>query len=159
MYIPASKQRRSSRGSSTPVQINIAPLVDVMLVLMVIFMVTAPMLTVGVPVDLPKTEASQMNDQNDDPLVITLNDKGEVYLQETPLSLDALAIRLKAVRNHNADAKIYIRADQKLSYGKVMEIMGILTKSGCGKVSLITTPQNGASEQTSRQDGAASQKP
>lgn len=128
-----SGRRRSTGFSST---INITPLVDVMLVLLIIFMVTAPMLTVGVPVDLPKTQAAQMNDSVE-PLVVSVNAKGETYIQEALVPMSAMIDRLKAITNNNPEAKIYVRGDQKIAYGKVMEVMGAIAAAGFQKVSLI----------------------
>ena len=129
--------RTRSRGKFVPnSQINVTPLVDVMLVLLVIFMVTAPMLTVGVPVNLPKTSASQLNDQTE-PLVVTINAKGEIYLQETLLDEQSLIKKLRLLTHKNKEAKIYVRADESISYGRVMETMGGISKAGFQKVSLI----------------------
>ena len=128
-----SGRRRSTGFNST---INITPLVDVMLVLLIIFMVTAPMLTVGVPVDLPKTQAAQMNDSVE-PLVVSVNAKGETYIQEALVPMSAMIDRLKAITNNNPEAKIYVRGDQKIAYGKVMEVMGAIAAAGFQKVSLI----------------------
>ncbi len=128
-----SGRRRSTGFNST---INITPLVDVMLVLLIIFMVTAPMLTVGVPVDLPKTQAAQMNDSIE-PLVVSVNAKGETYIQEALVPMSAMIDRLKAITNNNPEAKIYVRGDQKIAYGKVMEVMGAIAAAGFQKVSLI----------------------
>lgn len=127
------KGRRTFRPNT---DINITPLVDVMLVLVVIFMVTAPMMTVGVPVDLPKTQAAQMNDQVE-PLVISVDARGHVFLQETELSVEALIGRLQAITGNNPDARIYVRGDKKLAYGQIMEIMGAVASAGFSKVSLI----------------------
>ena len=128
-----SGRRRSTGFNST---INITPLVDVMLVLLIIFMVTAPMLTVGVPVDLPKTQAAQMNDSVE-PRVVSVNAKGETYIQEALVPMSAMIDRLKAITNNNPEAKIYVRGDQKIAYGKVMEVMGAIAAAGFQKVSLI----------------------
>ena len=128
-----SGRRRSTGFNST---INITPLVDVMLVLLIIFMVTAPMLTVGVPVDLPKTQAAQMNDSIE-PLVVSVNAKGETYIQEALVPMSAMIDRLKAITNNNPEAKIYVRGDHKRAYGKVMEVMGAIAAAGFQKVSLI----------------------
>lgn len=117
-------------------QINVTPLVDVMLVLLVVFMVTAPMLTVGVPVNLPKTNAAKMNDQTE-PLVVTINAKGEIYLQETLLDEQNLIKKLRLLTHKNKDAKIYVRGDEAIPYGRVMETMGSISKAGFQKVSLI----------------------
>jgi biopolymer transport protein TolR len=126
-------RRRSTGFNST---INITPLVDVMLVLLIIFMVTAPMLTVGVQVDLPKTQAAQMNDSIE-PLVVSVNAKGETYIQEALVPMSAMVDRLKAITNNNPEAKIYVRGDQQIAYGKVMEVMGAIAAAGFQKVSLI----------------------
>lgn len=117
-------------------QINVTPLVDVMLVLLVVFMVTAPMLTVGIPVNLPKTNAAKMNDQTE-PLVVTINAKGEIYLQETLLDEQGLINKLRLLTHQNKEAKIYVRGDESISYGRVMETMGVISKAGFQKVSLI----------------------
>ncbi len=128
-----SGRRRNTGFNST---INITPLVDVMLVLLIIFMVTAPMLTVGVQVDLPKTQAAQMNDSVD-PLVVSVNAKGETYIQEALVPMAAIVDRLKAITNNNPEAKIYVRGDHKIAYGKIMEVMGAIAAAGFHKVSLI----------------------
>jgi biopolymer transport protein TolR len=107
-----------------------------MLVLLIIFMVTAPMLTVGVPVDLPKTQAAQMNDSVE-PLVVSVNAKGQTYIQEALVPMSAMIDRLKAITNNNPEAKIYVRGDHKIAYGKVMEVMGAIAAAGFQKVSLI----------------------
>jgi biopolymer transport protein TolR len=133
--------RRRSTGQAFS-DINVTPFVDVMLVLLVIFMVTAPMLTVGVPVDLPKTKAAKMNDQVE-PLVVTVDSSGKSYLSETELEGDALIERLIAVSGSNPDAKIYVRGDQKINYGRVMEVMGIIAAAGFHKVSLIAEMPSG----------------
>jgi biopolymer transport protein TolR len=130
----ASSRRK---GAMAFTEINVTPMVDVMLVLLIIFMVTAPLLTVGVPVDLPKTEAARMNDQTE-PLVISIDSLGNTYLQETHIEqLPLLIERLIAITGHNPDTKIYIRGDRSLSYGRIMEIMGAIAAAGFSKVSLI----------------------
>lgn len=136
-----SGARRRPTGQAFS-EINVTPFVDVMLVLLVIFMVTAPMLTVGVPVDLPKTMAAKMNDQVE-PLVVTVDANGKSYLQETELEGDALVERLIGISGSNPDAKIYVRGDQKINYGRVMEVMGIISAAGFNKVSLIAEMPSG----------------
>jgi biopolymer transport protein TolR len=131
-----SRKRHRFAGQAAFSEINVTPFVDVMLVLLVIFMVTAPMMTVGVPVDLPKTKAAKMNDQAE-PLVVSVDASGKSYLQETELEGDALVERLIAVSGSNPDAKIYVRGDQKINYGRIMEVMGIIAAAGFNKVSLI----------------------
>jgi len=117
-------------------EINTTPLVDVMLVLLIVFMITAPLLTVGVPVDLPKSEAAQLSDQVE-PLVVSVNAEGKVYLQETEVALESLPERLRAVTDNKPDTIIYVRGDQAIDYGRVMAVMGALSAGGFTKVSLI----------------------
>lgn len=137
------RRRGGRRGYVAMSDINVTPLVDVMLVLLVVFMITAPLLTVGVPVDLPKTNASQMVGQ-DEPLVVSLNAKGEVYLQETQIGLEQLVPRLVAITENKKDTRIFVRADQSIAYGKVMEVMGTVNLAGFTRVALITQlPQEG----------------
>jgi len=127
-------RRRSTRPMS---DINVTPFVDVMLVLLVIFMVTAPLLTVGVQVDLPKTKAKTLKGQ-DEPLAVTVRADGTVYLQDTEIELNALAPRLLAVSSNNPDVRIFLRGDQNINYGRVMEVMGTLNGAGFRKVALVT---------------------
>lgn len=112
-------------------------MVDVMLVLLVIFMITAPLLTVGVPVDLPKTKASVMNEK-EEPLTVTVDAKGIIYLQETAVELPVLIPRLVAITGENEETRIFVRGDKNISYGKVMEVMGAISSAGFKKVALIS---------------------
>ncbi|MBT6284076.1 MAG: protein TolR [Rhodospirillaceae bacterium] len=130
--------RRNRRGSYVPMsEINVTPMVDVMLVLLVVFMVSAPLMTVGVPVDLPKTDASQMVGQ-DEPLVVSVNEKGEVFLQETKITLEQLAPRLVAITQNKKDTRIFVRGDKAIAYGQVMEVMGTVNLAGFTRVALLT---------------------
>jgi biopolymer transport protein TolR len=125
------------RGRHKPLaEINVTPFVDVMLVLLIVFMVTAPLLTVGVPVELPKTAAAQLVDR-DEPLIITVDGEGRIFLQETERSLEALIATLKAIRAEKPDGTVYVRGDKGIAYGEVMEVMGALVKSGVTKFSLV----------------------
>ena len=117
-------------------EINVTPFVDVMLVLLIVFMVTAPLMTVGVPVDLPKTKAAQLND-SDEPLVLTVDKEGKIFLQETEIGLENLAPRLSAIAGNNSDIRIFIRGDESLEYGSIMKIMGTITSAGFKKVALL----------------------
>jgi biopolymer transport protein TolR len=132
--------QRSGGSSSQRVRlmadINVTPMVDVMLVLLVVFMVTAPLLTVGVPVNLPQTKAQQLNEPKE-PLVITINAQGETYLQNSPIGLDQLVARLQAITNNNPDANIYVRGDQAVNYGRVLQVMGLISTAGFTKVALV----------------------
>tara|TARA_Y100001934_G_C12341493_1_gene770448 strand:- start:1764 stop:2228 length:465 start_codon:yes stop_codon:yes gene_type:complete len=130
--------RSRGRGGHIPMsEINVTPLVDVMLVLLVVFMITAPLLTVGVPVDLPKTNASQMVGQ-DEPLEISVNAKGEVFLQKTKITLNQLVPRLEAITQNNKDTRIFVRGDRAIAYGQVMEVMGTVNLAGFTRVALVT---------------------
>ena len=135
---------RHSRLNRRPMaDINVTPMVDVMLVLLIVFMVAAPLLTVGVPVDLPKTQAPAINEQKE-PLVVTVNGQGQIYVQETPIEADALLPKLQAITENNQDATIYVRGDKAINYGRVMEVMGLIASAGYTKVSLIAElPQSG----------------
>ena len=125
------------RGRYRPMsEINVTPLVDVMLVLLVVFMVTAPLLTVGVPVDLPQTQASPINEAKE-PLVITVNREGAIYVQEATVETDALVPKLQAITGANPDAVIYVRGDKEINYGRVLEVMSLVSSAGFRKVSLV----------------------
>jgi biopolymer transport protein TolR len=123
-------------------EINVTPMVDVMLVLLIVFMVSAPLLTVGVPVDLPQTQAKSL-DKGQEPLVVSLTNKGDVYLQsaDTPTPIDDLVAKLKAItdaRGSGLDERIYVRADRAADWGAVMRVMGRLSAAGFKKVALVT---------------------
>ena len=117
-------------------EINVTPFVDVMLVLLVVFMVTAPLLSVGVPVDLPKTAAAPLSNP-DEPLVISINAKGEIFLQESLIPMENLTARLEAVTGQNENARIFVRGDKAIEYGQVMALMGNISAAGFRKVSLL----------------------
>jgi len=135
--LPNSRDRGVRSARYRPMsEINVTPMVDVMLVLLVIFMVTAPLLTVGVPVDLPQTQAPAINEPKE-PLVITIDAKGQVYLQNNQIDPKDLAPRLIAITNNNPNATIYVRGDRAIDYGRVLEVMGIVSAAGFTKVSLI----------------------
>ena len=120
-------------------EINVTPFVDVMLVLLIIFMVTAPLLTVGVQIDLPESNADSIQ-SNDEPLEITISKDGIIYIQETEIKIKELVPKLTAITNNKLDTKIYVRGDVLIDYGKVMKVLGELSGSGFTKVALITTP-------------------
>lgn len=129
--------RRSGRAKRSPMsEINITPLVDVMLVLLIIFMLTAPMLTVGVPVDLPKTKAATLSEKNE-PITLSLNGKGDLFLQETKIDPEALISKLQGIMAAKPDTRIFVRGDKELAYGRVMELMGRLNSAGFNKVALL----------------------
>jgi len=118
-------------------EINVTPFVDVMLVLLIVFMVTAPLLTVGIPVDLPKVKASALTDQKD-PLEITVKLGGEIYLGESEVAVENLIPRLNAITELNKEARIYVRGDRVVAYGRIMEIMSLVNSAGYIKVALVT---------------------
>ena len=118
-------------------EINVTPFVDVMLVLLIVFMVTAPLLTVGIKVDLPKVKATALTDIKD-PIEITVKLDGEVYIGESTVEVENLIPRLNAITEQNTEARIYIRGDRVVAYGRIMEIMSIINSAGYIKVALIT---------------------
>ena len=117
-------------------EINVTPFVDVMLVLLIVFMVTAPLLTVGIPVDLPKIKANALTDQKD-PIEITVKLDGTVYLGESIVEVENIIPRLNAITDKNTEARIYVRGDRVVAYGRVMEIMSIINSAGYIKVALV----------------------
>jgi biopolymer transport protein TolR len=117
-------------------EINVTPMVDVMLVLLVIFMITAPLLSVGVPVNLPKTEAPQISG-SDEPLVISIDSRGRVYVQETETKLGILIARLRAIAANKSDIRILVRGDKTVPYGRILEVMGMVSAAGYSKVGLV----------------------
>jgi biopolymer transport protein TolR len=134
--------RRRHRRKAVMSEINVTPMVDVMLVLLIIFMVSAPLLTVGVPIDLPQTQAKSL-DKGQEPLVVSLTNKGEVFLQsaDTATPIDDLVPKLKAItdaRGSGLDERIYVRADRAADWGAVMRVMGRLSAAGFKKVALVT---------------------
>jgi biopolymer transport protein TolR len=134
--IGSARPRSHRRTPRLVSEINVTPFVDVMLVLLVIFMVTAPLLTASVDVDLPRTQAAQATGQ-DEPLVVSVNAQGKIYLQDTELEQDALIARLQAVTANKPDQRIFVRGDKALAYGRVMEVMGALSAAGFAKVALV----------------------
>ncbi|MEO1224245.1 MAG: protein TolR [Pseudomonadota bacterium] len=133
------------RGYRPMAEINVTPFVDVMLVLLIVFMVTAPLLTVGVPVDLPRTEAQNISEQ-DEPLVVSVTEAGVIYVQESEVEMANLVPLLIAVTDANPEAQIFIRGDRALLYGRIMEVMGAINAAGFQRVSLVAElPQEPAS--------------
>jgi biopolymer transport protein TolR len=129
--------RLASRSGPPPMSdINMTPLIDVMLVLLVIFMITAPLLTSTVPVDLPQTQAARATGQ-DEPLVVSVNSAGKVFLMDSELETDALVARLRAITNNNNEARIFVRGDKAINYGRVLEVMGAISAAGFSKVALV----------------------
>ena len=133
------------RGSYKPLsEINVTPFVDVMLVLLIVFMITAPLLTVGVPVDLPKTKAKSIA-ESEEPLVITVNAEGVIFIQDTEVELENLVPRLAAITDYKPDTRIYVRGDKSINYGRVLEVMGTVNVAGFTRVALIAELPKGQS--------------
>ncbi len=118
-------------------EINVTPFVDVMLVLLIIFMVAAPLLTVGVPIDLPETRASALNSDTQ-PITISIRDNGEVYIQETQVPIEEVVPKLEAIAQTGYDERIYIRGDQNADYGTIMQVMGRVNQAGFKNLGLVT---------------------
>jgi biopolymer transport protein TolR len=134
---------RTPAGRYRPMsEINVTPLVDVMLVLLVVFMVAAPLLTVGVPVDLPQTQAPPITEPKE-PLVITVNSEGKIFIQDSEVPTDTLVPRLQAITGANPEALVYVRADKAIDYGRVLEVMSLISAAGFRKVSLIAQSPKG----------------
>jgi biopolymer transport protein TolR len=135
---------RHGRRKAVMAEINVTPMVDVMLVLLIIFMVSAPLLTVGVPLDLPQTQAKSL-DQQKDPLTLSVNLKGQVFLNDTEIPIDDLVAKLKAITDARGglDERIFVRGDKKVDYGTVMKVMGRLSAAGFRRVALVTEVEQG----------------
>ena len=135
---------RRGRRRAVMAEINVTPMVDVMLVLLIIFMVSAPLLTVGVPLDLPQTQAKSL-DQDKNPLTLSVNVKGEVFLNDTQIALNDLVPKLKAITEARGglDERIFVRGDKKVDYGTVMKVMGRLSQAGFRRVALGTEGDQG----------------
>jgi biopolymer transport protein TolR len=126
--------RRSYRALNS--EINVTPFVDVMLVLLIVFMVAAPLLTVGVPVDLPETQAKPMQGDTE-PLTVTVQSDGKIFLQETEVDVETLVPKLQAIAKNGYDERIFVRGDKKVDYGNVMTVMGALNAAGFRKIGLV----------------------
>jgi biopolymer transport protein TolR len=136
-------RKQKKRKAFIPMaELNLTPLVDVVFVLLMIFMISAPMLSVGVPVDLPKTKAASLQNDEKDPLVITINSQKEIFISKTQISIKNIIEKLNAITNNNQEITVYIRGDKNLSYGEVMNLMGTISEGGYTKVSLIADMPN-----------------
>ena len=138
------RRRRGGRGIMS--EINVTPFVDVMLVLLIIFMVSAPLLTVGVPIDLPQTQAKGI-EQNTEPVTISVNTKGQVFLMNSEIQLNELVPKLQAIaeaRGGGQDERVFVRGDKTVDYGTVMKVMGRLSAAGFRRVALVTEVEQGS---------------
>jgi biopolymer transport protein TolR len=133
--------RGRRRGYRPMADINMTPFIDIMLVLLIVFMVAAPLLTVGVPVDLPKTNAAPLEAQKD-PLFVTVRADGAVYVQETAVDMDRIVPLLIAVTENNPEARIFVRGDAAINYGKMLQVMGTMSAAGFKKVGLVAELPN-----------------
>jgi len=131
--------RRRHRRTSLNADINVTPLVDVMLVLLIVFMVAAPLLSVGVPIELPKTDAKSLPSQTE-PITISVNSAGEIFIQESQIALEDVAPRLVAISNNGYDERIYLRGDGQVNYEAVMKVMASVNAAGFSNLGLVTDP-------------------
>ena len=141
----ADSGRRHRRRRGVMSEINVTPMVDVMLVLLIIFMVSAPLLTVGVPIDLPQSQAKSL-DQDREPLTLQLNAEGKIFLQTTEMGIDELVAKLKAISEAQGggfETRIYVRGDRRVDYGTVMKVMGRISAAGFHRVALVTEIEQG----------------
>jgi len=135
----SGSRRRRNRNRTQPMsEINVTPFVDVMLVLLIIFMVAAPLLTVGVPVELPKTAASALPADQEEPLTVTVTAEGSVQIQTTEVPREALLGRLRAIAAERTSDRVFLRADGAVPYAQVMEVMGALNAGGFSNIGLVT---------------------
>jgi len=137
--------RRGRRRVAPMAEINVTPMVDVMLVLLIIFMVSAPLLTVGVPIDLPQSQAKSI-EQDKEPLTVSVNDKGQIFLQNSEITVEDLVPKMQAVAQARGgtEARVYVRGDKKVDYGTMMQVMGRLSSAGFHRVALVTEFEQGA---------------
>ncbi len=145
-------RRGNNRRRAKPMsEINVTPFVDVMLVLLIVFMVTAPLLTVGVSVDLPQATSSPLPGQ-DEPLTVSVNRNGAIYLQESEIAIDDLGARLTAVLETKPGTRIFVRGDKVIDYGRVMQVVGAIHDAGIAKVALVTKLRESADEPSASSD-------
>ena len=146
-------RRRRARGRSRPMaDINVTPFVDVMLVLLIIFMVAAPMLTVGVPVELPKTAANSLPVEAEEPLTVTLTSEGQIMIQQTEVDREALSGRMRAIAAEREGDRVFLRADGAVPYAEVVQVMGALNRAGFTNIGLVTETGGPALDGTGASD-------
>ena len=137
LYATGNRGRRSRGGAAPISEINVTPMVDVMLVLLVVFMVAAPLMTMGVPVDLPTTDAQAMRIENK-PITVTVTPDGAITIDGDPVATDALVATVDSLAVEGTDERLYVRGDATVAYGTIMEVMGALSAAGYGQIGLIT---------------------
>ncbi len=145
MFVGNGGGGQEGGGYQPMAEINITPMVDVMLVLLIIFMVAAPLMMAGVPVELPQTSASRVSNPQK-PMIVSLTADGELYIRDEQVTQDDLIPRLQSIRAEEGDTVVYVRADKASVYGNVMDILGMVGQSGYGRVSLLSQPKPGAGE-------------
>jgi biopolymer transport protein TolR len=149
-FLSKSGSSSHRRGTYRPLsEINVTPFVDVMLVLLIVFMITAPLLTVGVPLDLPKTKAKSIA-ESEEPLVISVDAEGLIYIQDTEVELEKLVPRLKAITENKPDTRIYVRGDKSIDYGRVMAVMGSVNVAGFTRVALVAELPKGRAQKAGK---------
>jgi biopolymer transport protein TolR len=136
--------RRNRRRRSAPIsEINVTPFVDVMLVLLIVFMISAPLLTVGVPIDLPETRAKALQTETE-PLTVSVGSDGKIYLQDTEITVEELVPRLQAIATAGYEERIFVRGDRDAEYGAMMQVMGRLNQAGFRRIGLVTLEEQGS---------------
>jgi biopolymer transport protein TolR len=135
--------RRHRRKGALMSEINVTPMVDVMLVLLIIFMVAAPLMTVGVPIDLPETQAKAMN-VDTTPLTISVDKDGGVFIMETPIEVDSLVAKLQAIADQGYDQRIFVQGDRAADYGTVIKVMALISSAGYKNLGLVSLPEQGS---------------
>lgn len=136
--------RRNRRRRSAPIsEINVTPFVDVMLVLLIVFMISAPLLTVGVPIDLPETRAKQLQTETE-PLTVSVGSDGKIYLQDTEITVEELVPKLQAIAKAGYEERIFVRGDRDAEYGSMMQVMGRLNQAGFRRIGLVTLEEQGS---------------
>jgi biopolymer transport protein TolR len=155
----ASISGNGRRGRYRPLaEINVTPLVDVMLVLLIVFMVTAPLMTSGVSVDLPKTSAQPINNDAE-PLTVSIKADGTIFLQDQQVDLPDLVGKLQGIAQNNPERRIFVRGDKDLAYGRIMEVMGTITQGGFTKVALLAEQTAAPSSAARKENGATPSAP
>jgi biopolymer transport protein TolR len=136
-------RRRRGRGSGGVMsEINVTPMVDVMLVLLIIFMIAAPLMTVGVPIDLPDTQAKSLNTDTQ-PITVSINQTGEIFIQETPIGIEEIVPKLQAIAKQGYEERIFVRGDKLADYGTVMKVMARISAAGFKNLGLVSLPEQG----------------
>jgi biopolymer transport protein TolR len=135
--VPTGRRHKARRRHMPMAEINVTPFVDVMLVLLIVFMVTAPLLTVGVPIDLPETQAKQMEGDSE-PITVSIKADGKIYLQDAEVDADKLVATLQAIAKNGLNERVFVRGDKSADYGMIMRVMGRLNSAGYKKIGLVT---------------------